>query len=48
MEAAQVQGLGDAIIRLQMNDPTKSGIYDTDPEVLVQFLVKLCTVHLDR
>lgn len=48
MEAAQVQGLGDAIICLQMNDPTKSGIYDTDPEVLVQFLVKLCTVHFDR
>ena len=48
MEAAQVQGLGDALIRLQFNDPTKSGITESDSQVLVQFLIKLCTQHFDR
>jgi hypothetical protein len=48
MEAAQIQGLGDAIVRLRMNDPAKSGINEVDPEVLVQFIVKLCAVHFDR
>ena len=48
MEAAQVQGLGDAVLRLQMNDPTKSGIVETNPDVLVQYFLKLCTVHFER
>lgn len=48
MEAAQVQGLGDAIVRLRMNDPSKSGILETDPNVLVQSVIKLCTVHFER
>jgi hypothetical protein len=48
MEAAQVQGLGDTLAQLQMNDPAKSGIFVTDPQVLVQFLIKLCTVHFER
>jgi hypothetical protein len=47
-EAAQVQGLGDALVRLQINDPTISKISETNPEVLVQFLIKLCTIHWDR
>jgi hypothetical protein len=29
MEAAQVQGLGDALVRLQMNDPAISGVHET-------------------
>ena len=48
MEAAQVQGLGDALVRLQMNNPAISGINETDPEILVQFIIKLCTVHFER
>jgi hypothetical protein len=47
-EAAQVQGLGDALVRLQMNNPAISKISETNPEVLVQFLIKLCTIHWDR
>ena len=47
MEAAQAQGLGDALIRLQFNNPNKTGIFETDPQVLVQFLIKLCTQHFD-
>jgi hypothetical protein len=48
MEAAQVQGLGDAIVWLHMNDAAKSGIFETDPDILVQFFIKLCTVHFER
>ena len=48
MEAAQVQGLGDAVVRLRMNNPATSGIHETDPDVLVQFFIKLCTVHFER
>jgi hypothetical protein len=48
MEAAQVQGLGDAVVRLCMNNPATSGIHETDPDVLVQFFIKLCTVHFER
>jgi hypothetical protein len=47
MEAAQVQGFGDALIRLQFNDLTKSGITESNSQVLVQFLIKLCTQHFD-
>lgn len=46
MEAAQVQGLGDAILRLHMNSPKKCKI--VNPDVLVQFLIKLCTIHFKR
>ena len=48
MEAAQVQGLGDALVKLQMNKSQQSRIYDTDPEVIVQYILKLCTVHFER
>ena len=48
MEAAQVQGLGDAVVRLHMNDAAKSGIFETDPDILVQFFIKLCMVHFER
>ena len=48
MEAAQVQGLGDALVKLQMNKSQQSKIYDTDPKVIVQYILKLCTVHFER
>jgi hypothetical protein len=48
MEAAQVQGLGDPVVRLQMNNSETSGIRKTDPDILVQFFIKLCTVHFER
>ncbi|KAF8229096.1 hypothetical protein L208DRAFT_1288337, partial [Tricholoma matsutake] len=48
MEAAQVQGLGDALVKLQMNKSQQSRIYNTDPEVIVQYILKLCTVHFER
>jgi len=48
MEAAQVQGLSDAVVWLHMNDAAKSGIFKTDPDILVQFFIKLCMVHFER
>jgi hypothetical protein len=48
MEAAQVQGLGDALVKLRMNESQRSKIGKTDPEVIVQYILKLCTVHLKR
>ena len=48
MEAAQVQGLGAAIIRLKMNDPLVSKITEVDPDIIVQYLIKLCFVHWAR
>lgn len=48
MEAAQVQGLGTAIIQMKMNDPLTSKITEVDPDILVQYLIKLCYVHWDR
>lgn len=54
MEAAQVQGLGHALLRLLLSDPpsdfstsflTKFG---SNPDILVQFIIKLCAVHFDR
>ena len=48
MEAAQVQGLGAAIIHLKMNDPLVSKITEVDPDIIVQYLIKLCFVHWER
>lgn len=48
MEAAQVQGLGAAITQMKMNNPSISQITEVEPDVLVQYLVKLCCVHWDR
>ena len=48
MEAAQVQGLGAAIIQMKMNDPSISQITEVDPDILIQYLIKLCYVHWDR
>jgi len=48
MEAAQVQGLGTAIIQMKMNHPSTSKITEVDPDIIVQYLIKLCYVHWDR
>jgi len=48
MEASQVKGLGTTIIRLNMNDPSISKISEVDPDIIVQFLIKLCYVHWER
>ncbi|KAJ7589309.1 hypothetical protein C8J56DRAFT_888896 [Mycena floridula] len=48
MEAAQVQGLGKAIQNLKMNDPAISGIDTNNPDELVQYILKLCYLHLER
>ena len=48
MEAAQVQGLGAAITQMKMNDHSISQITEDDPDILVQYLIKLCYVHWDR
>jgi len=48
MEASQVKGLGTTIIRMKMNDPSISTISVVDPDVIVQFLIKLCYVHWKR
>ena len=48
MEASQVQALGTTIIRMKINNPSISKIEDIDPNVLVQYLIKLCFVHWKR
>jgi len=48
MEASQVKGLGTTIIRMKMNDPSISKISEVDPDIIVQFLIKLCYVHWER
>ncbi|KAJ7585023.1 hypothetical protein C8J56DRAFT_1089113 [Mycena floridula] len=48
MEAAQVQGLRQAIRNLKMNDPAISGIDTNNPDELVQYILKLCYLHLER
>jgi hypothetical protein len=48
MKAAQVQGLGAAIIHLKMNNPLVSKITEVDPNIIVQYLIKLCFMHWVR
>ncbi|KAF9493072.1 hypothetical protein BDN71DRAFT_1508923 [Pleurotus eryngii] len=48
MEVAQVQGLGQALLQLKINHPEVSGINEDDPDILVQYILKLCSVHLCR
>lgn len=44
LEIAQVQGFGDSF--LSTNEPEYSGIMTTDPEVLVQYVVRACYTHV--
>ena len=46
MEAAQMQGLGDALLRI--NNPAVSGIDERNPEILVQHVLKACSIHFER
>ncbi|KAG6848485.1 hypothetical protein H0H93_016592 [Arthromyces matolae] len=48
MEASQVQGFADALVRLRFNDSQVSKIEETDPEILIQYILKLCVVHFTR
>ncbi|KAI0707244.1 hypothetical protein C8Q76DRAFT_860399 [Earliella scabrosa] len=43
---AQMDALGDFF--LKYNKPSISGISETDPQKLVEYLVKVCSVHFDR
>ncbi|KAF7800308.1 hypothetical protein EIP86_011557 [Pleurotus ostreatoroseus] len=43
---AQVQGCGDSLAA--RNNPGVSGVAEHDPEKLVQYIIKLCKVHIDR
>lgn len=43
---AQIDALGDYLIKY--NNPTVSGISETDPLRMVEYIVKLCGVHFDR
>lgn len=42
----QVEACGDDLV--QRNDPLISGIHTTDPQEIVQYIVRTCSVHLDR
>lgn len=54
MEAAQVQGLGHALLRMLLSDPPSDfstsflAKFGSNPDILVQFIIKLCAVHFDR
>lgn len=40
----QVDACGDVLVRL--NDPKVSGIHEQDPQQIVWYVVRTCTVHL--
>jgi hypothetical protein len=42
----QIDGCGDDLV--MRNNPELSGIYEKDPQVIVQYIVRTCTVHLNR
>ncbi|KAJ7256061.1 hypothetical protein C8J57DRAFT_1651496 [Mycena rebaudengoi] len=49
MEAAQVQGLGAWLSSMVIEDPALRALFPCiDPDKLVQFVLKLCSVHLER
>ncbi|KAJ7430812.1 hypothetical protein B0H11DRAFT_2389991 [Mycena galericulata] len=49
MEAAQVQGLGAWLSKMVLEDPFLRALFPSiDPDKLVQFILKLCSVHLER
>ncbi|TFK92534.1 hypothetical protein K466DRAFT_595192 [Polyporus arcularius HHB13444] len=43
---AQIDAIGDFL--KELNDPAVSGILETDPQKLVEYLIKICGVHFDR
>jgi hypothetical protein len=49
MEAAQVQGLGVSLSKIVSDDPDLRARFPVhDPDTLVQYVVKLCSVHFER
>ncbi|KAJ6560476.1 hypothetical protein B0H10DRAFT_2240405 [Mycena sp. CBHHK59/15] len=49
MEAAQDQGLGAWLSKMVLDDPVLRALFPSiDPDKLVQFILKLCSVHLER
>jgi hypothetical protein len=46
MEAAQVQGLGRVLVKMANTSETE--ITSRDPDILVQYVLKLCKVHYLR
>ena len=46
LEIAQVLGAGDSF--LTTNEPEYSGIQTTDPEELIQYVLRLCYTHIKR
>lgn len=49
MEAAQVQGFGAALSKIVHGDPALRAIFPSmDSDILVQYLLKLCSVHFER
>ncbi|KAJ6614401.1 hypothetical protein B0H10DRAFT_1950766 [Mycena sp. CBHHK59/15] len=49
MEAAQVQGLGTWLSKMVLDDPALCALFPSiNPDDLVKFILKLCSVHLER
>jgi hypothetical protein len=48
MEAAQVQGLGDALLAMPKPSLQLDGPDRLDPNILLGYVLKLCSVHLKR
>ncbi|KAJ6553401.1 hypothetical protein B0H19DRAFT_1263775 [Mycena capillaripes] len=49
MEAAQVQGFGSWLAKMVIEDPALRALFPCiDPDKLVQLVLKLCSVHLER
>jgi hypothetical protein len=42
----QIDACGDDLVH--RNDPKISGITETNPQIIVQYIIRTCTVHLDR
>lgn len=43
---AQIDGLGDFLVK--RNVPSASGVSESDPQKIVEWIVKICGVHFDR
>ncbi|KAL1943444.1 hypothetical protein VTO73DRAFT_4519 [Trametes versicolor] len=43
---AQIDGLGDFLVK--RNVPSTSGVLESDPQKIVEWVVKICGVHFDR
>ncbi|KAJ6628528.1 hypothetical protein B0H10DRAFT_2428809 [Mycena sp. CBHHK59/15] len=49
MEAAQVQGLSTWLSKMVLDDPVLRALFPSiNPDELVKFILKICSVHLER